>query len=169
MIRKIFGNTFTDVLSGYRVLSRRFVKSFPCFSKGFEIEVDMAIHALELGMPVKEIESPYKTRQEGSYSKLNTYQDGIRILFKIISLFICKKPCVFFGVIAFILFLISVLLVIPIVHMWLVTGLVPRIPTIVLCSSLVVVSAISLIIGILMEAIYQVRRTSNCLVYLGFE
>ena len=99
-VAAIFGSAFTDILSGYRVFSRRFVKSFPALSSGFEIETELTVHALELGMPVAEVETPYYARPEGSASKLNTWRDGIRILWTIARLFRTERPLQFFSVIA---------------------------------------------------------------------
>ena len=98
MLARLFGRSFTDIFSGYRVFSRRFVKSFPVLSAGFEIETEISVHALELRMPVGEIETPYFARPEGSESKLNTYGDGLRILRTIVTLYRIERPLLFFGV-----------------------------------------------------------------------
>jgi putative flippase GtrA len=129
----IFGRTFTDILSGYRVFSRRYVKSFAAHSSGFEIETELTVHALELHMPVAEVATVYGSRPQGSVSKLNTYRDGFRILLTILRLFKSEKPLGFYSI-AFALFALASLdLAVPIFTTYLATGLVPRLPTAVLC------------------------------------
>ena len=128
----MFGEAFKDILSGYRVFSRRFVKSFPVLSDGFEIETELSVHALELALPVAEIETPYYARPEGSFSKLNTWRDGFRILGTILKLYRSEKPLRFFTAIGIFLMLVSVGLAIPVVVTFLEEGIVPRLPTAVL-------------------------------------
>ena len=166
-VRCIFGKAFTDILSGYRVFSRRFVKSFDCFSKGFEVETDMTVHALKLNMPVGEVETSYFSRPENSHSKLNTYRDGFIILKKILSLFIYERPMAFGGIFAVLFMLISIILGIPLVYEWLATGLVPRFPTAILCSALAVVAVSFLGLGILLNSVQKSRRTTSYLAYLS--
>jgi len=129
-ISKIFGNAFSDILSGYRVFSRRFVKSSPTLASGFEVESELSVHALELRMPTSEINTVYKCRPEGSQSKLNTYRDGVRIFMTIVKLFEQERPLVFFSILFGILTFLSLILAYPILVY--LTGLVPRLPTAVL-------------------------------------
>src|SRR5271169_4887391 len=131
-VTAVFGSTFNDMLSGYRVFSRRFVKSFPVLSGGFEIETELTIHALELGMAVAEIDTPYYARPKGSASKLNTWSDGFRILFTIFKLYRVERPLPFFRAIGLMLAIMSVGFAVPVVATYLETGLVPRLPTAVL-------------------------------------
>src|SRR6202451_4403884 len=130
----VFGQAFKDILSGYRVFSRRFVKSFPVLSDGFEIETELSVHALELALPVAEIETPYYARPEGSVSKLNTWRDGFRILGTILKLYRSEKPLQFFTAIGILLTLVSVGLAIPVIVTYLEEGIVPRLPTAVLST-----------------------------------
>ena len=132
MVATIFGDRPHDMLSGYRVLSRRFVKSFPCLTSGFEIETELTVHALELGMPMREVSTCYGHRPFGSTSKLHTVRDGIRIFGTIVQLVKDERPLWFFGSIFAVLALASVVLAIPIIETWRETGLVPRLPTAVL-------------------------------------
>ena len=132
----VFGQAFTDILSGYRVFSRRFVKSFPVLSDGFEIETELTVHALELAMPVAEVETPYYARPEGSVSKLNTWRDGFRILGTILKLYRSEKPLRFFTIIGTFLAVVAVGLAIPLVVTYLEEGLVPRLPTAILSTGL---------------------------------
>src|SRR6202049_2797815 len=128
-VAMVFGRAFTDVLSGYRVFSRRFIKSFPALSGGFEIETELTVHALELGLPVEEINTPYFSRPEGSESKLNTWRDGFRILWTILKLWRTERPLLFFGVGGVVETIVAVILVEPVVMTYLRTGTVPRLPT----------------------------------------
>src|SRR6201990_1404961 len=131
----VFGQAFRDILSGYRVFSRRFVKSFPVLSDGFEIETELSVHALELALPVAEIQTPYFARPEGSFSKLNTWRDGLRILGTILKLYRSEKPLRFFTAIGVALMALSVVLAIPVVVTYLERGLLPRVPTAALCTA----------------------------------
>jgi hypothetical protein len=133
-LSSVFGQVFKDVLSGYRVFSRRFVKSFPVLSDGFEIETELSVHALELALPVAEIETPYYARPEGSFSKLNTWRDGFRILGTILKLYRSEKPLRFFTAIGIFLTLVSIGLAIPIIITYLEHSIVPRLPTAVLSN-----------------------------------
>ena len=166
-VRCIFGKAFTDIFSGYRAFSRRFVKSYDCFSRGFEVETDMTVHALKLNMPSVEIETPYFARPENSHSKLKTYQDGWKILIKILSLFVYEKPRLFFGIFASLFMLLSITLGLPIIMEWLNTGLVPRFPTAILCSALVGISVTLLGFGLLLDSVQRARKTSCYLAYLA--
>lgn len=132
-VSTLFGRTFSDMLSGYRVFSRRFVKSFPAHAVGFETETELTVHALELRMPVAEIATVYGSRPDGSESKLNTWRDGLRILLTIVKLMKTEKPLLFFSCIALLCALLSIVL--PVFDDYLLTGLVPRLPTALLCSA----------------------------------
>ena len=136
----MFGPSFNDMLSGYRVFSRRFVKSFPVLSGGFEIETELTIHALELGLAVAEIDTPYYARPEGSASKLNTWSDGFRILRTIVRLYRAERPLPFFTAIGLALAIASIGFAIPVVITYLETGLVPRLPTAVLSTGLMILA-----------------------------
>lgn len=162
----LFGKSFTDILSGYRVFSRRFVKSFPALSKGFEIETELTVHALELRMPVAEIKTPYGERMAGSESKLRTYRDGFRILNLILSLYKHERPMAFFMTVAMLLASISVALGVPIVLEWLDTGLVPRFPTAILSSAIMILASLSATAGFILETVTRGRQELKRLVYL---
>jgi glycosyltransferase involved in cell wall biosynthesis len=166
-IAALFGQTFTDILSGYRVFSKPFVKSFPIFALGFEIETELTVHALTLKLPVLECDSIYKARPEGSASKLNTYRDGFRILMKIIHLVRTERPFLFYSIIATVLMVAALVLVYPLVVTFLETGLVPRLPTGVLVVGLAVMSALSFVCGVLLDAVTQARREMKMLTYIG--
>lgn len=163
----VFGQAFKDVLSGYRVFSRRFVKSFPVLSDGFEIETELTVHALELAMPVAELETPYYARPEGSFSKLNTWGDGFRIVRTILKLYRSEKPLRFFAVIGAFLALVSIGLAIPIIVVYLETGLVPRLPTAVLSTGLMIVAVLSVSSGLVLDTVTRGRREMKLLAYLA--
>lgn len=163
----IFGGHFSDMLSGYRVFSRRFVKSFPAMSHGFEIETELTIHALELRMPYAEVSTPYGVRPEGSESKLRTYTDGCRILWTIIRLFAVEKPMQFYGIVSATLALIAVALALPLLLTYLDTGLVPRLPTAVLSAGIGILSGLSLTAGLILETVTIGRRETRHLHYLN--
>ena len=163
----IFGHTFTDMLSGYRVFSRRYVKSFPAHSAGFEIETELTVHALELRMPVAEIMTPYASRPVGSISKLNTYQDGLRILSTILKLFKAEKPILFFSIGCFFCAALSVGLAIPVFDTYLTTGLVPRLPTAILAAFVMLVGLILFTCGIILDTVTRGRRETKRLAYLA--
>ncbi|MBA2350960.1 MAG: glycosyltransferase [Burkholderiales bacterium] len=164
----LFGKRFTDILSGYRVFSRRFVKSFPALSKGFEIETELTVHALELNMPVTEMETPYGARPAGSTSKLSTYRDGFRILRLILALSKHEKPFQFFGILAALLALLSMALGIPVVLEWLRTGLVPRFPTAILATGIMILAFLSIGVGLVLETVTRGRHEIKRLIYLQF-
>lgn len=164
---RIFGGKFSDMLSGYRVFSRRFVKSFPAMSHGFEIETELAIHALELRMPYDEVATPYGVRPEGSVSKLRTYSDGIRILMTIVRLFAIEKPLRFYGLMALLLAVLSCALALPLILTWLQTGLVPRFPTAILSVGVGMLSGLSLAVGLILETVTIGRRETRHLHYLA--
>jgi len=163
----IFGRTFTDILSGYRVFSRRYVKSFAAHSAGFEIETELTVHALELRMPVAEVATVYKSRPEGSVSKLNTYRDGFRILGTIVRLFKSERPLAFYGIFAVLSALVSLILAEPIVATYLQTGLVPRLPTATLCAALMLFGVILLVCGIILDAVTKGRIEQKRFAYLA--
>jgi glycosyltransferase involved in cell wall biosynthesis len=166
-LAEVFGQAFKDILSGYRVFSRRFVKSFPVLSDGFEIETELSVHALELSLPVAEIETPYYARPVGSVSKLNTWRDGFRILATILKLYRSEKPLRFFSVIGIFLALVSVGLVIPIVVTYLELGIVPRLPTAVLSTGLIIVAVLSVSSGLVLDTVTRGRREMKFLAYLS--
>jgi glycosyltransferase involved in cell wall biosynthesis len=163
----LFGPGFTDILSGYRVFSRRFVKSFPAIATGFEIETELTVHALELRMPVEEMATPYKSRPEGSESKLRTYHDGFRILRTVGKLFQRERPMAFFGAISFALAFAAVVLAIPLFFTYLETGLVPRIPTVILACAMMLLAALSAVCGLILDTVTLGRHEVKRLTYLG--
>jgi len=167
VVGALFGNRFHDVLSGYRVLSRRFVKSFPALSQGFEIEAELAIHALSLRMPVAEVLTPYGARAGGSASKLRTYRDGLRILFAILKLVKEERPLLFFTGLFALLALASIVIAYPIGVTYLETGLVPRMPTAVLCTGLMILAFLSLVCGFILDTVTRGRREMKRLAYLA--
>jgi len=163
----IFGRTFSDILSGYRVFSHRFVKSFPALTEGFEIETEISVHALELKMPVAEVATAYAARPEGSESKLSTYRDGFRILRLILNLYRLEKPVAFFGLISAALTLLAIGLSIDLLFTYLETHLVPRIPTAILCMGLVSLAIVSLSCGLILDTVTRGRREVKRLAYLA--
>jgi hypothetical protein len=166
-LSSVFGQEFKDILSGYRVFSRRFVKTFPVLSDGFEIETELSVHALELALPVAEIETPYYARPEGSFSKLNTWRDGFRILGTIIKLYRSEKPLRFFTAIGCCLALVSVGLAIPVIVTYLEQGLVPRLPTAVLSMGLMILAVLSVSSGLVLDTVTRGRREMKLLAYLS--
>ncbi len=163
---KLFGRSFTDILSGYRVFSRRYVKSFPALATGFEIETELTVHALELRMPIDEIETPYKSRQEGSVSKLSTYRDGIRIFGMIFKLFRQERPLIFFGGLALVLGTASLILSIPLFITFVETGLVPRFPTAMLVTGMMITAFVSVACGLILDTVTRGRQEMKRLIYL---
>ena len=168
MLARIFGRSFTDILSGYRIFSRRFVKSFPVLSSGFEIETEISVHALELRMPVAEQVTAYAARPEGSESKLNTWRDGFRILNTILTLFRYERPMQFFGVIALIFALMAIMLGIPLFITFMKTGLVPRFPTAILATGLMILSALNGMCGLILDTVVRGRLEVRRLAYLAY-
>jgi glycosyltransferase involved in cell wall biosynthesis len=166
-VASMFGSSFTDILSGYRVFSRRFVKSFPALSGGFEIETELTIHALELGMPVGEIETPYFSRPEGSASKLNTWRDGMRISWMIQRLYRTERPLQFFGLVAIALAGLSIAAATPVIETYLATGLVPRLPTAILATGLMLAAFLALASGLVLDTVTRGRREMKRLAYLA--
>ncbi|WP_414713625.1 glycosyltransferase family 2 protein [Sphingomonas sp.] len=167
MLAKLFGRTFSDILSGYRVFSRRFVKSFPVLSAGFEIETEISVHALELRMPVSEVMTAYGARPEGSISKLSTYRDGWRILMTIATLFRFERPILFFGSIGGVLLLLALILAAPLLVTYAQTGLVPRFPTALLSMGLIILAVLNGFCGLILDTVVRGRREVRRLAYLG--
>ena len=167
MVAWIFGNRFKDMLSGYRIFSRRYVKSFPALSAGFETETELTVHALELRMPTAEIMTPYKDRPVGSVSKLSTFRDGFRILWTIVVLVKEERPMQFFSLAAALLMAIAVVLVVPVVGDFFRTGLVPRLPTAVLSMGLMLIGFLSLSCGLILETVTRGRREMKRMRYLN--
>ena len=167
MVATTFGKQFTDMLSGYRVFSRRFVKSFPALAKGFEIETELTVHALELRMKIAEVPAPYKERPEGSASKLNTLRDGVRILRTIVELIKEERPVWFFGGISLGLAILSLVLAAPVFAEYWQTGLVPRFPTAILSASIMLLAFLSLTCGFILDSVTRARQELKRLAYLA--
>lgn len=165
-VATVFGNTFTDMLSGYRVFSRRYAKSFAAHSAGFETETELTVHALELRMPVAEVPTVYKSRPEGSVSKLNTYRDGIRILWMIVKLYKNEKPLQFFAAGSAVSVALAVLLALPLLETYMRTGLVPRLPTAVLCVGLGLLGVLLLSCGLVLDTVTKGRVEQKRFAYL---
>ena len=167
LVQMLFGNEIEDMLSGYRVFSRRFVKSFPALSTGFEIETELTVHALELKMPIAEVKTPYKNRPQGSVSKLHTYRDGFRILKSILTLLKEERPLLFFSTLFIFLFFLSVGLAWPIFIEYLKTGLVPRLPTAVLSTGIMILAFLSLFSGLILDTVTHGRWEIKRMRYLS--
>jgi glycosyltransferase involved in cell wall biosynthesis len=163
----VFRQEFKDILSGYRVFSRRFVKTFPVLSDGFEIETELSVHALELALPVAEIETPYYARPQGSFSKLNTWRDGFRILGTILKLYRSEKPLRFFSAIGIALALIAVGLAVPLIVTYIEHGNVPRFPTAILSTGLMILAVLSVSSGLVLDTVTRGRREMKLLAYLS--
>lgn len=163
----LFGGAFSDMLSGYRVFSRRYVKSFPAAARGFEIETELTVHALELRMPIAEADIHYRARPEGSASKLSTYRDGWRILKTISRLFISERPLTFFSGVGALLALLSVLISIPVFLTYFQTGLVPRFPTAILSVGLMLSAMLSLVCGVVLHTVTIGRQEAKRFAYLA--
>ena len=163
----LFGRAFTDIFSGYRVFSRRFVKSFPALATGFEIETELTVHALELRMPVEEVPAPYGARPEGSESKLHTYRDGARILLSIVRLFQRERPFQFFGAASVALAASAIAIALPLLATYLETGLVPRVPTAILASGMMLLAALSAACGFILDTVTLARQEMKRLAYLN--
>ncbi|MDO9132348.1 glycosyltransferase [Hydrogenophaga sp.] len=165
--KNLFGSLFTDIFSGYRVFSRRYVKSFPAISTGFEIETEMSVHASQLKLPIAELPTKYGKRVEGSVSKLRTINDSIRILFTFLILFKEIRPARFFGLIAVVLGSVAVGLSVPLLLTYLETGLVPRFPTAILATGLVLLAAISLVSGLILDSVARSRLEQKRMWYMS--
>lgn len=166
-VAMLFGRQFNDILSGYRVFSRRFVKTFPAISSGFETETELTVHALELRMPVDEVLTPYSSRPEGSASKLNTYRDGWRILRTIIKLFRIERPIEFYSLAGGLMGLLALLLAVPLFITYYQTGLVPRVPTAILSTGLMILASLSLVSGLILDTVTRGRQELRRLTYLA--
>lgn len=168
LVAMIFGNRTADLLSGYRVFSRRFVKSFPALSRGFEIETELTVHALELRMPIADIDTSYRDRPAGSASKLSTIGDGIRIMRTIFSLVKEERPLQLFGLTAILLALISLALGYPLIVEFLQTGLVPRLPTAILSAAIMILAVLIFFSGLILDSVTHGRREMKRLAYLRY-
>src|SRR5271155_4908863 len=166
-VAHIFGRAFTDILSGYRAFSRRFVKSFPILSGGFEIETELTVHALELELPVGEIATPYYSRPLGSASKLSTWHDGFRILWTVLKLYRAERPLALFGSLGIALAIVSVGLAIPIIITYVQEGLVPRLPTAVLSTGLMLLAFLSIAVGLILDTVTRGRRELKLIAYIA--
>jgi glycosyltransferase involved in cell wall biosynthesis len=167
LVRRIFGNRVSDMLSGYRAFSRRFVKSFPALAAGFETETEFTVHALELKMPIGEVVAAYRGRPPGSVSKLRTYADGMRILHTIVLLVKEERPLQFFALIGAVLLVAGFGVALPVIVEFLRTGLVPRLPTAVLSTGLVLLSFLALVCGLVLDTVTHGRREMRRLAYLA--
>ena len=166
LVHWLFGRSDFDMLSGYKAMSRRFVKSFPMFSNGFEVETELTVHALDLAMPIESVPLAYRSRPEGSESKLSTYKDGYRIIRTISTLVRRERPLAFFGVIALLLFVLAVILGIPILTTYLHTHTVPRFPTAFVVVGLIVLSVLIAISGLILDTVTRGRKETKMLRYL---
>ena len=167
LVAALFGARVTDMLSGYRAFSRRFVKSFPALAGGFETETELTVHALQLAMPVGELPAPYRERPAGSASKLRTFRDGLRILRLILMLVKDERPLPFFSLAGLVLLLLGLLFGIPVVVEFWRSGLVPRLPTAILAAALVALSFLSLACGLILDSVGRGRREMKRLAYLA--
>jgi glycosyltransferase involved in cell wall biosynthesis len=166
-VAHVFGRAFTDMLSGYRVFTRRFVKSFPVLSGGFEIETELTVHALELELPIGEVRTPYYSRPQGSSSKLSTWRDGYRILRTILKLYRAERPLPLFAGIGASLAIVSIGLAIPIVVTYVQDGVVPRLPTAVLSTGLMLLAFLAIACGLILDTVTRGRREMKLLAYLA--
>ena len=167
LLASLFGRTFSDIFSGYRIFSRRFVKSFPALSRGFETETEISVHALELAMPVGEVVTQYGARPEGSQSKLSTWRDGWRILKTILHLYRIERPVLFYGSFSLFLAALAIVLSIPLAVTYFQTGLVPRFPTAILATGLMLLAALSFFTGLILDTVVRGRREVRRLHYLS--
>jgi glycosyltransferase involved in cell wall biosynthesis len=166
LVASLFGNRFSDMLSGYRVFSRRFVKSFPALSAGFEIETELTVHALQVRVPIAEISTPYKDRPPGSHSKLRTVSDGARILSTIVRLVKEERPLYFFGLLGAVFLVASIVAGYPVVADYFRTGLVPRLPTAVLATGLAVIAFLNVVCGLILDTVTKGRLEAKRMHYL---
>lgn len=167
LVRQVFGNRISDMLSGYRVFSRPFVKSFPALSTGFETETEFTVHALELGLPLGELRTRYSERPEGSASKLRTYRDGIRILRTIVNLVREERPLMFFSACGTACMLIGLGLAVPVIAQYMASGLVPRLPTAILAACLELLGFLALFCGLILDSVARGRKETKRLAYLA--
>jgi glycosyltransferase involved in cell wall biosynthesis len=168
-VAMIFGDRLKDMLSGYRVMSRRFIKSFPALATGFETETELTVHALELRLPIAEVQTPYRDRPPGSHSKLNTFRDGWRILRTIFFLVKEERPLQFFSTVAAVMIVAAVVLGVPLLTEYLRTGLVPRFPTAILATGLTILGFVSFIAGLILDTVTLGRRELKRLHYLALQ
>ncbi len=164
----LFRHHFKDILSGYRAFSRRFAKTFPALAEGFDIEAELTVHALSMHLPTAELPTPYGARPAGSFSKLNTYRDGMRVLYAIVSLFRDERPLAFFGILAGLMSILAIAIIIPVIQTFLQTGLVPRQPTVVLSATLMLLAFLSMVCGLVLDTVSQGRREQKRLAYLRY-
>lgn len=167
LLAGLFGRSFSDIFSGYRVFSRRFVKSFPALARGFETETEISVHALELAMPVAEVATRYGARPEGSHSKLSTWRDGWRILKTLLHLYRIERPVLFYGSFSLFLAALAFVLAIPLAVTYFETGLVPRFPTAILATGLMLLAALSFFAGLILDTVVRGRREVRRLHYLA--
>jgi glycosyltransferase involved in cell wall biosynthesis len=168
LVAQLFGKRFSDMLSGYRVMSRRFIKSFPALSTGFEIETELTVHALQMRIPIAELPTSYSERPEGSASKLRTVSDGMRIMRTIAYLLKEERPLAFFGTVTTVLVVVALALGIPVILEFIRTGLVPRLPTAVLATGLMILASLSLVCGLILQTVTRGRIEMKRLHYLSF-
>jgi glycosyltransferase involved in cell wall biosynthesis len=168
LLSSLFGRSFSDIFSGYRIFSRRFAKSFPALARGFETETEISVHALELAMPVGEVVTAYGARPEGSQSKLSTYRDGWRILKTILHLYRIERPVLFYGSFALLLAALAIILAVPLAITYFKTGLVPRFPTAILVTGLMILAFLSFFCGLILDTVVRGRREVRRLHYLSF-
>lgn len=166
LVAKLFGSQIVDMLSGYRVFSRRFVKSFPSSSREFEIETELTVHAMQMRMAIAEIDTNYKERPPGSTSKLRTFRDGWRILITITNLMRNERPLLFFALLGLLFAAVATGLGVPVILEYMDTGLVRRFPTAILCSALMVIAVLAFATGAILDLVAHVRRENKRLVYL---
>lgn len=167
MVRWVFGDRTGDMLSGYRVFSRRFVKSFPALASGFETETEFTVHALELRLPVGEVRTRYKERPDGSVSKLSTWRDGMRILRTILLLVQRERPLAFFSIIGAVLAAAAVGIALPLIPTYLETGLVPRFPTAILATGLGILASLAFTCGLILDNVTRGRQEARRMAYLA--
>lgn len=166
---RMFGQAYADIFSGYRAFSRRFVKSFPALSSGFEIETELSVHASQMRLPVAEIETAYSKRPDGSHSKLRSVRDGLRILHAFVFLLKETRPILFFGMVAAAVSMLAGALALPLLDTYFKTGLVPRQPTAILCMGLMVVASLLAVCGIVLDSLTRARVEHKRILYLAVE
>jgi len=169
LVAWLFGSQIDDMLSGYRVFSRRFVKSFPSFSREFEIETELTVHAMQMKMPIAEVATNYKERPPGSVSKLRTFRDGWRILTTIINLMRNERPLLFFTLIGLLILIVGVVLATPVFLEYLDTGAVRRFPTAFLSFTLGIIAVVCFATGLILDLVAHVRREAKKLAYLSYK